>query len=639
MLKNLFSPISIGKVEIPNRLVVPAMVTVYCNEEGTATEKFTAYHEAKARGGWGLIITEDYAVDPKGRGFPNLPGLWNDGQIESHSRFTKRIHDIGAKIFAQIYHAGRQTGKAVIGCQPVAPSPIPCPNLQEIPHELAEDEIREIVGEFGDCARRAREAGFDGIEIHGAHGYLIAQFMSLYSNKRVDAYGGDLMNRLRFPLEIISDIRLKAGDDFPIIFRISGDEMVPGGRDMEDTTAISAILEGAGVDALHISAGVYGTYAITPPAAISHGWITGFAEEVKKVVDIPVITVGRITDPILAEAIIAGKKADLVAMGRASLADPELPNKAAAGKFSDINPCIGCMQGCIDMISQYQPAACLVNPTLGKEQEMKIEPADVKKKVFVAGGGPGGMEAAMVAARRGHEVHLFEKTGRLGGQYYTASIPPFKGEIAGFIAWQKKQLEDHRVSIHLNTELTETIVTEQKPDAVIVATGSIPVFPDFPGIKKENVVLALDVLEGKTPVGRKVVIIGGGTVGAETASHLANHGKDVTIVEMLPKLATDANALVRHFLLKDLADRKVQIHASSTVTAVSDDGLTIKREGREEKIGPFKTVVLAVGLKPLNDLQSKLEGKVTEIMTIGDAVRVGKALDAVKEGYLAGLEI
>jgi 2,4-dienoyl-CoA reductase-like NADH-dependent reductase (Old Yellow Enzyme family)/thioredoxin reductase len=626
-------------VELSNRLVVPAMVTVYCNEDGTATEKFCAYHEAKARGGWGLIITEDYAVDPKGRGFPNLAGLWNDDQIESHSKFTKRIHDIGGKIFAQIYHAGRQTGKAVIGCQPVAPSPILCPSLQEIPHELTEDEIREIVGEFGDCARRAREAKFDGIEIHGAHGYLIAQFMSLYSNKRVDAYGGNLMNRLRFPLEIISDIRRKAGNDFPMIFRISGDEMVPGGRNIEDTKAISAILEGAGVDALHVSAGVYGTYGITPPAPVPHGWITGFAQEVKKVVDIPVITVGRITDPLLAEAIIAGKKADLVAMGRASLADPELPNKAAAGKFTDINPCIGCMQGCTDMITKYQPATCLVNPTLGKEEEMRIKPADMKKRVFIAGGGPGGMEAAMVAARRGHEVHLFEKTDRLGGQYYTASIPPFKGEIAGFLAWQKKQLADHKVSIHFNTELTEAIVTEQKPDAVIVAIGSTPVFPDLPGIKRENVVLALDVLEGKTDAGKKVVIIGGGTVGSETASHLANHGKKVTIVEMLPELATDASARIRYFLLKELADRKVQIHVNSTVAAILDDGLTIKREGREEKIGPFDTVVLAAGLKPLNDLQSRLEGKVTKMITIGDAVRVRKALDAVKEGYLAGLEI
>lgn len=640
MLKKIFSPIRIGTVELSNRLVVSPMVTIYCNDEGMATERFTAYHEAKARGGWGLIITEDYAVEPEGRAFPCLPGLWHDGQIESHSKFTRRIHDSGGKVFAQIYHAGRQTRKAVTGCQPVAPSAIPCPILQEIPHELTHEEINDIVTNFGNCARRAREAMFDGIEIHGAHGYLIAQFMSLYSNKRNDAYGGSLMNRLRFPLEIIADIKKKAGDDFPLIFRMSGDELVPGGRNIEDTKAISVVLEAAGVNALHISAGVNGSvHAIIPPAAIPHGWITRYAEEVKKIVDIPVITVGRITDPFLAEEVIAGKKADLVAMGRASLADPELPNKAAAGKFSDINPCIGCMQGCIEMISQYRPATCLVNPTVGKENEMKIYPADIKKKVLVAGGGPGGMEAAIVAAKKGHEVHLFEKGDRLGGQFYIASIPPFKGEIAEFLAWQIKQLADEKVTIHMGVELTEEIAAEQKPDAVIIATGSTPGYPQLKGIKKENVLFAGEVLEGKKEVGERVAIIGGGAVGAETASHLANHGKNVTIIEMLPKLATDANPFVRRFLLQDLAEHGIQIYVNSTVTELSDDGLMIKRMGREEKIGPFDTVVLAAGLRPLNDLHSKLQKKVSQIIAIGDAVTIRKALDAIQEGYLAGLGI
>jgi 2,4-dienoyl-CoA reductase-like NADH-dependent reductase (Old Yellow Enzyme family)/thioredoxin reductase len=639
MLKNIFSSIEIGRVRIPNRLVVPAMVTNYCNGDGTATEKYVAYHEAKARGGWGLIITEDYAVDPKGKGFSNVPGLWNDGQIESHSTLTKRIHDIGGKIFAQIYHAGRQTGRVLIGCQPVAPSPIACPRLQEIPHELTVSEVRKIVEEFGDCALRARKAGFDGIEIHGAHGYLIAQFMSPYSNKRIDEYGGNLLNRLRFPLEIVSNIRLKAGSDFPTIFRISGDEMVPGGRTIEDTKAVASVLEEAGVDALHISAGVYGSaYAITPPSAIRHGWITDHAEEVKKVVDIPVITVGRINDPLLAETIIAGKKADLVAMGRASLADPELPKKAAAGRFADINRCIACLQGCIGMISRGQPATCLVNPALGKE-ELRIRPADLKKKIFIAGAGPAGMEAAMVAAKRGHEVHLFEKADRLGGQLYTASIPPSKGEIAGFIAWQKKQLEDNHVSIHLNTELSEGIVNEQKPDVVVVATGSTPASPHLPGVERENVVTAQEVLEGKKDVGLRVAVIGGGMVGSETASHLANHGKEVTIVEMLPEIAADVNARSRPFLLKDLAEHHVKLFLNSTVKEVFADGLIIGRDGREEKIGPFDTVILAVGVEPCNDLRSKLEGKVARLITIGDALSPRKALEAIGEGYLAGLEV
>ena len=402
MLKYVFSPMKIGNVAVSNRLVVPAMVMNYCHSDGTASERYIAYHETKARGGWGLIITEDYAVDPRGKGFPNIAGLWNDAQIEGHGQLTRRVHDIGTKIFAQIYHAGRQTSRAVIDAQPVAPSPIPCPRLQEMPHELTLPEIHDLEEKFGNCALRARKAGFDGIEVHGAHGYLIAEFMSPYSNKRIDEYGGNLPGRMRFPLEIIENIRRKAGRDFPVIFRISGDEGVPGGRTIEDTKAIAAMLEEAGVDALHISAGVYGSgHTITPPAFVGHGWIADHAAAVKKIVNIPVITVGRITDPFVAEGILAGQKADLVAMGRASLADPELPNKAAAGRFDDIIPCVGCLQGCIGMLTQNQPTACLVNPTLGKEQELKIRPAESKKRIFIAGAGPAGMEAAIVAARRG----------------------------------------------------------------------------------------------------------------------------------------------------------------------------------------------------------------------------------------------
>lgn len=640
MFKKIFSPVRIGRFEIPNRLVVPAMVMNFCNTDGTATERYTAYHEAKAKGGWGLIITEDYAVSPTGKGFPNIPGLWHDEQIDSHLQFTKRIHASGGRIFAQIYHAGRQTSQYLIGSQPVAPSPIACPMIQEIPRELAVEDIRQIVAQFGDCARRAKEAGFDGIEVHGGHGYLIAQFMSLYSNKRTDEYGGPLQNRMRFPLEILADIRSKAGKDFPVIFRISGDELVPGGRNIEDTKAIALMLEEAGIDAIHVSAGVYGSfYGIAPPAAVGHGWITDYAREVKNVVHIPVITVGRINDPYLAEAVIAGGKADLVAMGRASLADPALPHKAAAGHVDDINSCIGCLQGCIGRISLYQPATCMVNPTLGKEKELQIKPAAVRKKVFIAGGGPAGMEAAMVAAIRGHEVHLFEKSDKLGGQFYTAAIPPAKGEIAGFILWQKKQLADQKVSIHLQTELTEDMVGEQKPDVVLIATGSSPLPLAAACDPKVKIVNARDVLEGKTKAGIRVAIIGGGMIGSETASHLAHHGKTVTIVEMLPKLAQDVTLTAREFLFKDLAERNVRIYVNAKVKAVKLEGLVIDRDGREETIGPFDTIILAAGLEPCNVLAGRLEGKVPQLISIGDAVKVRKALDAIAEGYMAGLKI
>jgi NADPH-dependent 2,4-dienoyl-CoA reductase/sulfur reductase-like enzyme len=297
------------------------------------------------------------------------------------------------------------------------------------------------------------------------------------------------------------------------------------------------------------------------------------------------------------------------------------------------------LQGCIGRISLYQPATCMVNPTLGKEKELRIKPAGIKKKVFIAGGGPAGMEAAIVAAKRGHHVHLFEKSGRLGGQFYTAAIPPSKGEIAGFIFWQKKQLNDTGVSIHFQTELTAKIVNEEKPDVVVVATGSNPMPLSVVGTKREAVVAAQDVLEGKINAGPYVAVIGGGMVGSETASHLAHHGKNVTIIEMLPEVATDVSASARPFLLKDLAEKNVKIYVNTKVKDVLKDGLVIERNGCEEKIGPFDTVVVAVGVKSCNELSSVLDRKVDKLVTIGDASKVGKALEAIEQGYMAGFEI
>jgi len=407
--KLYFSPISVGNVKIKNRLVVAPMVTVYCDTDGMATERFITYHETKAKGGWGMIIVEDYAVDPLGRGFWT-PGLWKDEQIKSHTALTERVHSAGAKIIAQIYHAGRQTASALIGQQPVSASPLPCPVMGEIPRELTITEIKKIVSQFGDTALRAKKAGFDGVEVHGAHGYLIAQFMSKYSNKRTDAYGGPLENRLRFPLEIIADIREKCGPDFLIDFRISGDDKVPGGRTIEETKAIAIKLEKEGVDLLHITAGTYeSTWAIIPPMNINPGWIVDYAAEVKKVVNIPVMTVGRINDPFLAESILLSGKADIIAMGRASLADPELPNKFAAGRYEDIRPCIGCQQGCLEILFKNEPIRCLVNPTLGFEYLNELKKARKPRQVTVVGGGPAGLEAARAAALAGHEVTLYEK--------------------------------------------------------------------------------------------------------------------------------------------------------------------------------------------------------------------------------------
>ncbi len=381
MLDHVFSPYTIKNVTFPNRLVVSAMVTNFCNKDGSASERYIAYHKEKAKGGFGMIITEDYAIRVKGKGFSNVAGMWDDSLIDSHSELTRRVHQYDSKIIAQIYHAGRQTHQGVTGFPPEAPSAVPCPANKQIPHELTVEEIKDIEQDFADCARRCKQAGFDGIEIHGGHGYLVAEFMSSYSNKRIDQYGGSLTNRMRFPLEAIAAIRKAVGEEFIVGFRISADELVPGGRTKEDTKTIALMLEAAGIDFLHVSAGVYGSsYAIAPPQAIKHGWLTDFAKEVKEIVHIPVITVGRINDPLIADQIIRSGKADFVTMARASLCDPHMPEKARQGNFEEIRYCIACSQGCMGVLLKDKPIHCALNPMLGQEYKYINKQTDQFKK-------------------------------------------------------------------------------------------------------------------------------------------------------------------------------------------------------------------------------------------------------------------
>ena len=636
-MKNLFTPMKIGSLEIANRLVVPPMVTNFCNPDGTTTERYITYHETRAKGGWGLIITEACAVDPCGKGFSFMAGLWEDEQIESHRALTEQVHKHPSKIFLQIFHAGRQTSQNVIDMEPVAPSPIPCPVKMEIPHELSIEEIHDIVERFGDAALRAKKAGYDGVEIHGSHGYLVAQFMSSYSNKRTDQYGGCLSNRLRFPLEIIENIRTKVGPDFPIGFRISADEFVPGGNTIVDTRAIALILENAGVDVIHVSGGCYASLEqFIPPSAVPHGNLTHLAAEIKKVVDIPVITVSRINDPLVADSLLAAGNADFVAMGRASLADPELPKKAAQSKFNEIRMCIGCDQGCLKRLFEDEPIRCLVNPKLGKEKELAIQPAKGKKKVLVVGGGPGGMTAAIVAAEAGHEVTLYEKSDRLGGQLYLASIPPGKGEISSFINWQINQLKKYGVEVRLNTEATLLLIETKEPDEVIIATGATAKIPNLLGANLQNVIFSFDVLSGKKEVNHNVVILGGGSVGAETACFLANQGKNVTLVEVLPKIAIDYEPGPRKYLLKELKEKNVNILVNTKAHSIIYNGVSAVRGG-EKIFLSADSIVLAMGARSDKELASKLKGRSYHVSIVGDAIKIRKAIEAVEEGYLAGL--
>lgn len=642
MFDHVFSPITIKGKTIKNRFAVPAMVTDFCNEDGTATERYLAYHEEKAKGGWGLIITEDYNVSPEGHGFRCTAGLWNDKQIASHSELPKRVHRYGTVILAQIYHCGRQTNsRAIPGLKPRSSSAIMCPFGDEIPDPLTTEEVKEMVSWYGDTALRAKKCGFDGVEIHGAHGYLIAQFFSPYSNKRLDEYGGNFWNRTRFAREIIQDIRRKCGDDFIIDMRISADEFVEGGLTLEDAKAIAVMMEQAGLDMIHVSIGTYLSVDLNIASSFSgHGWFADWGKAVREAVKIPVIVVSRVNDPFLADEMIATGKCDLVAMGRASLADPALPAKAKEKRFADIRRCIGCNDGCVGVLFTDNPITCVLNPMLGHEYEGEIEQAAVRKKVAVVGAGPAGLYAAIAAAKRGHDVVVYEKGKHAGGNFYTASIPPCKGEITDFIVWQTEQCRQLEVEIRYETEATAQFLKEAGMDTVILATGSNPVVPPVPGLAgNEKVCFARDLLEGRVKPGNECVVIGGGQVGAETAHFLAQLLRKVTVIEMTGVIAADAALAVNWHLIDCLEKRKVKMQTDATVTEITDEGVVYRDKSGELHTVPADTIVVAAGYRANNPLEDALKDSGIEVKVVGDAVRARKVMHATREGFDAGRSV
>jgi len=639
----LFQPLKIGTLEVNNRLSVPPMATGFAADGGGVSARLTRYYEARARGGFGLIIVEVTAVDgERGLGSGHQLCLHDDSLIPGFKKLADTVHKYGARIAIQLYHPGRCTFNFLINNrQPIAPSAVPDPIVRQVPQALSVPEIRDLVEKFAQAARRVKEAGCDAAEIHGAHGYLVAQFMSAYANKRTDEYGGGPDGLLRFPIEIVRRARELVGPDFPLLFRISGEEAVQMGRTVADSIDMMKKLVEAGINAVDVSIGVYESGHLTSATAdMPQGFNAGTSSQFKQALGVPVLVAGRINDPSVAEEIVASGKADIVHIGRQSLTDPDWPAKVQQGRQKDIVKCLSCNEGCIEGLAFWlRPSiTCVQNLALGREEEYSKPKVRVPKRVLVAGAGPGGLEAARTAALRGHNVILYEKEGYLGGQVKLAAIPPSKAIYQEVSHSRIKALKELAVDIRCGQALTADMVGETRPDVLIIATGSEPAIPNIPGINSKKVMSARRALISEA-VGPCVLVIGGGLVGCETADYLAGKGMAVTVVEMLKYTARDIGPAARFFLRRRLREKQVLILTQTTVLSIEDDFATVSTPGGEQRLGPFDSIVTAAGAAPLNSLGDLVKGTVPEVYVIGDACKPGKILAAVEQGADVALKL
>lgn len=639
---NMFSPINIGTVTVPNRFVVPPMGNNFANTDGSMSERSAAYYEARAKGGFGLITIESTVVYKQAKGGPRKPCLFSDEVVPSFKRVADACHAYGAKVSIQLQHAGPEGNSKLTGYPLKAASAIAPSAGRETPEAMPTEEVYRLIECYGDAARRAQLAGIDMVEVHCAHGYLVSTFISARTNKRTDEFGGCFENRMRLPRLIIENIRKKTGGNMPILCRINARDEGDGGVDVHDAAAIAAYLEQVcGVDAIHVTRSIHIHDEFMWAPNITHGGFNAeLGAEIKRAVSVPVILVGRFTEPQYAELLVKQGRADLIAFGRQSIADPELPNKARNGQLEKLTPCIACLLGCVPNMLQGRPITCAMNPCAGREAELK--PAEVRKNVVVIGGGPGGMYAARLCALRGHSVTLLEKDAELGGHFLVASYPPGKGEISGAIRSFIVNCREAGVDIRTGTEATPELVASLKPDAIIIATGSVPLRLPIPGLDSCGCSTAEDVLTGKADTGKRVLVVGGGMVGCECVEFLTEREHIVDMVEMKPVIGEDIVPEARKYIMANLEKHKVTQRVNARVKQFYADGVdfTDTVTGEDAAMRGYDSVVLAMGYRSNNTLEEQLKDLAPQVIVIGEARQApGNSMEATGDALNAALAI